>query len=95
MLWIGDIRVAQRLQHRVHGRRGEGVAAEQIDVLVAERGQPGGIGVGDRPPSGAQSAHGDVHVSGVPQHPGSISVCLGHGMVLRSHSLIGSSAVRV
>jgi hypothetical protein len=51
-------------------RAGEGVAAQQVDVFVAERGQPDGVGVGDRLPGRAQRPHRGVDVAGVPQHDG-------------------------
>ena len=63
---VGTSGITQRTQ-LWPGRRSEGVPAEHVDVLVAERGQPGGVLVGDRVAGGPQRRDGGVDVAGVPE----------------------------
>ncbi|MBN9747803.1 hypothetical protein DMP23_43090 [Amycolatopsis sp. A1MSW2902] len=61
--------VAQRAQAvgEVGGQQ-ERVLAEQVDVAVAERGEPGGVLVADLGTVGAQLPEHGIEVAGVEQH---------------------------
>lgn len=66
---VVSVRVTQPPQAR-HRRPGEGVAAEEVDVVVLEGGQPGEQLVGDGKAVGRELLDGGVDVEAVEQHHG-------------------------
>lgn len=60
----------RRTTRRVRGWPGEGVAAEEVDVVVVERGQAGEQFVGDGEAVGGQLLEGGVDVKAVEQDNG-------------------------
>ena len=65
------VRITQQAQDAARRLRGgEAVSAEQVEVLVFERGEPGHVLVSDLVALGAELSDSSVDVSGRPEHDG-------------------------